>query len=439
MNRILYDVPRWSIYLHRRARRLWLPHKNDQPPVRFDDEVFERLFRGNAAPLPEAEQDKQNAEDAKGGHQYYEKIIEETGIAAHTRDDVQKAMLATAWLREIKPPPGGLEEMPEGPPEEGDEDPDKDGLHGHDPGEQERQAEEKRDDAEAESGLEDVSVDKDNKVSGNKAEAVRQIAEALKDDERLRKIGILAAKMKRIMMSKQRMKATAEADEFGDIELGGDLARLIPSELMKFRHPKLRKVVMRDLAEKKCLQWAVIAVEKKERGPILFCVSKAATMSGDKDIWANALSLALLDMAHRQRRAFLELGFNQKVFHVLPIRPGRPMLLEGLTVPFFGPTKVFPVLQRAMDAIDNVQKGVTADGRKTESMERLDVVLIADEGSDIAKAPEVRQWAETHDVRITGIGLGQGGGALKPWCGEHHVTDALDTVEDDVANALFGK
>ena len=53
MKRILYDVPRWHVYQHRSARGVRLAEKDDSARLRFEDEVFERLYTGEPEPLPE--------------------------------------------------------------------------------------------------------------------------------------------------------------------------------------------------------------------------------------------------------------------------------------------------------------------------------------------------------------------------------------------------
>jgi len=55
MRRIIFDVPLWSLYLHRAARGL--PRADPSDPVEraLEDELFERLYAGEAEPMPEAQ------------------------------------------------------------------------------------------------------------------------------------------------------------------------------------------------------------------------------------------------------------------------------------------------------------------------------------------------------------------------------------------------
>ena len=54
MKRVLYDVPRWHVYLHRDSRGLENATERDTPVTKFEDEVFDRLYSGESRPaLPE--------------------------------------------------------------------------------------------------------------------------------------------------------------------------------------------------------------------------------------------------------------------------------------------------------------------------------------------------------------------------------------------------
>ena len=55
MKRILYDVPRWHLYLHRDARGLKSAQLDDAGSLRFEDELFDRLYSGESDSLPPGE------------------------------------------------------------------------------------------------------------------------------------------------------------------------------------------------------------------------------------------------------------------------------------------------------------------------------------------------------------------------------------------------
>ena len=50
MKRILFDVSRWHLLLHREHRQMPRAHDRDAPVVRLEDELFERLYTGEGSP-----------------------------------------------------------------------------------------------------------------------------------------------------------------------------------------------------------------------------------------------------------------------------------------------------------------------------------------------------------------------------------------------------
>ena len=52
------------------------------------------------------------------------------------------------------------------------------------------------------------------------------------------------------------------------------------------------------------MQYLLSGNEPLGKGPLVVLLDKSGSMDGPRDIWATALSLALLDQAHRERRPF---------------------------------------------------------------------------------------------------------------------------------------
>src|SRR5690242_816323 len=51
MKRILFDVSRWHLMLHREHRQLPRANERDAPQLRLEDELFERLYTGEGERL----------------------------------------------------------------------------------------------------------------------------------------------------------------------------------------------------------------------------------------------------------------------------------------------------------------------------------------------------------------------------------------------------
>jgi hypothetical protein len=53
VKRVIYDVPRWHAYLHRDARGLEVAIDRDNPVLKFEDEIFDKIYSGDLTRLPE--------------------------------------------------------------------------------------------------------------------------------------------------------------------------------------------------------------------------------------------------------------------------------------------------------------------------------------------------------------------------------------------------
>jgi uncharacterized protein with von Willebrand factor type A (vWA) domain len=136
------------------------------------------------------------------------------------------------------------------------------------------------------------------------------LAAKLFKNEKLRKLSLMVGSLKQEMLSSRRKVWSKRGSEVYDISLGDDLGRVIPGELAFLKHRALRRDFMRRLLEKKLLQYYL--KEEKGRGPLVVCVDGSSSMSGDKEIWAKAVCLTLLEIAKRERRKFIVIVFSGK-------------------------------------------------------------------------------------------------------------------------------
>ena len=130
---------------------------------------------------------------------------------------------------------------------------------------------------------------------------------------RNRKLGELARMVGRFKQDARALKhKTLERGvaEAYDVELGADIGRLIPSELLAMHHPALKRDFHRRLLEGTVLQYRLRDDEQKGKGPMVVCIDVSSSMQGDKEMWAKAVALTLMDIARRQRRLFRAVMFS---------------------------------------------------------------------------------------------------------------------------------
>jgi uncharacterized protein with von Willebrand factor type A (vWA) domain len=253
------------------------------------------------------------------------------------------------------------------------------------------------------------------------------LAKRLRSDARLRRIALLAGRFKRIAAAKRRQKVRHGADEIADVEQGGDLARLLPAELARFAHPRLRLAGLRDLVERQCLQYRLTGIETLGKGPLVVCIDKSGSMDGNPDIWATAVALALLDVAQRERRAFALLGFDDAVKYESFVPIGGELPERALFAECGGGTDVATALERALAIIE----------QHPGALKKADAVLITDGETLTERAPALRRRAIELGVTILGIGIGIAAEGLAPWCDEAHGVVDVHRLDDKTAEMLF--
>jgi uncharacterized protein with von Willebrand factor type A (vWA) domain len=138
----------------------------------------------------------------------------------------------------------------------------------------------------------------------------RDLAAHVRRSSRLQQIAELAGRMRRIALHKHRTRTKHSADEICDVELGNDVGRVLPSELVALKNRSLRLDFFRRFAERSLLQYKLVGTEKVGRGPIVVCIDSSGSMEGSKDIWAKAVALGLLAIAQEENRDFAIVHFG---------------------------------------------------------------------------------------------------------------------------------
>ena len=142
--------------------------------------------------------------------------------------------------------------------------------------------------------------------AGERLELGRRLAR----NKKLGELARLVGRFKQDARALRRRTLDRGIAEAYDVERGSELGRLIPAELIALHHPGLRADFLRRLLEAEELQYRLREDEQKGRGPMVVCIDVSSSMQGDKELWAKAVSLTLMDIARRQRRLFRAVLFS---------------------------------------------------------------------------------------------------------------------------------
>jgi uncharacterized protein with von Willebrand factor type A (vWA) domain len=417
VRRLIWDVPRWSLFLHRAARGLHRADPTDTYDRKLEDELFERLFAGEAESLSDHDRDRAFGNWAERIHETVGQLPAFERLAQECRGRAdESAMAVEALVNELRP------------------DAQDDGLRRSARaacGKASAAIEELR---EAMEGLEHVAF---GPVPGTSAgtgrdpladDGVRSLAARLRESARLREIARLAGRFKRIAGAKRRSKVRHSVDEIVDVEQGADLGRLLPLELALLVHPATKRLAMRNLLERSCLQYRLEGNETLGKGPLVVAIDKSGSMEGEKDVWATAVALALLDVAQAEQRPFALLCFDAQVKSESIVLPGEALSEAALFVPADGGTDIDKVVRRGLEIIE----------QRPGALREADIVLISDGGSNSEDAGELRERAVKLSVTVLGVAIDVESSRLEPWCDQVVAANDMTRVDDRMGDALFG-
>lgn len=120
----------------------------------------------------------------------------------------------------------------------------------------------------------------------------------------------MAGRYRRLAMTKQRQKSLHGVDDVAGIVLGGDIERIIPSELALLDIPELELDTLRRIAERECHEFQFTGTERKTKGPIILCIDESGSMSGERIANAKAIAMAMAWVARQQKRWCAMVSFS---------------------------------------------------------------------------------------------------------------------------------
>ena len=262
--------------------------------------------------------------------------------------------------------------------------------------------------------------------------AVAEVYKRVRNDPGLRRIGELAGRFRRVAQSKQRQKVSHGLDDVVGVEPGGDIGRLLPSELVRLAVPELELDTLRRIVERQALCREHHAVEPVGKGPIICVVDESGSMEGAKAHTAKALALALAWVARQQRRWCGLVAYSGKSGErLLALPSGRwdeTALCDWLSA-FIGhgsdldlPIEEMPRMYREIGA----PPGVT------------DLIFLTDARARIPADLRDRflAWKEAAKARVVALVIDNPPGDLAAVSDEVHSVRSLDPAGDAVGRVL---
>ena len=130
------------------------------------------------------------------------------------------------------------------------------------------------------------------------------------DNPKFKKIAELFGPMQQVAWAEQHRKTLIARDEIYDIETGDNLSLVLPTELLFLEDPDLELDFLRKFVERGMLQYKLTGTERVAKGGIIFCEDGSGSMAGQREMWAKAVGLTLLNIAKNQNRPFYGIHFG---------------------------------------------------------------------------------------------------------------------------------
>lgn len=256
-----------------------------------------------------------------------------------------------------------------------------------------------------------------------------ELARRVASSETLKKIVALAGRLTMIARAKRASRSPYARSEVVGLEPTGNIERLLPCELVALADPLSTAALYRKLLEHSALGYQVQGKEAEGKGPIVVVIDQSGSMTeADRDVWAKAVALALLDAARAEKRAFGVVLYNGGVvasqLFPHPAESDPRAILELLSSAPAGGTDYAPAIGKALDFIETAG-----------SFKRADVVHITDGSARADGAPAARARAKAIGCHLFGIGIGRIGSALNAWSDD--ATEIRDVSADSPAVDLI--
>lgn len=119
---------------------------------------------------------------------------------------------------------------------------------------------------------------------------------------RMREIADLFGRIRNLSLCDSAVSDDRCYDEIVDLELGGDLDRVVPAELLLLGDPDTERDFLARMADGELMQYRVQGTDELGRGGIVMCVDASGSMAGAREMWSKAVMLVLLHEARAQNR-----------------------------------------------------------------------------------------------------------------------------------------
>lgn len=219
---------------------------------------------------------------------------------------------------------------------------------------------------------------------------------------------------------------TASRSDISGITVGNDLNSLLPTELAMLGSRSTENIFYQRFVQKRLQLFSSASQSlekpKSQKGPIYICVDTSGSMTGEPEVIAKTLALAIVILAQRDRRPVCMINYshNLSFFILTDLRRQRQKFLSFLSHSYSGGNDE----NRLFDFIFNKMPDNPRYKRFSSSFEGADILIISDfEWSPISEENK-KLIAQTRmdGMKFYGLGIHT----------REYLLDEIDESDDDV-------
>lgn len=267
----------------------------------------------------------------------------------------------------------------------------------------------------------------------------REAVERIRDTKKLKDLTDLIGRFKDTAVHDQKKRSKDGATSVKSIQTGNKIETVLPSEKMKLCNEITKGDFYRRFNQKELLQYERQSHTTKSKGPIITCIDTSGSMEGSREKWSKAIAIAMLEVAHIQKRDYAAIIFSSTA--------DAPIVIAKDAIE---PTKLLDIAEKFHD------QGTTFEDPLNKALElikesrfsKADIVFITDGESSVSPTflKKFNQIKEDKEFGVKSICINVGHGsrvstkALESFSDEVIMLSNIADLEDadsDVAHNIF--
>lgn len=262
----------------------------------------------------------------------------------------------------------------------------------------------------------------------------KRALQRLRNSNKLKKLTDLIGRFRALVNQEMKKKSNDGATAVKSVKTGDQIQHILPSELMQLKNPITRKNFLRKMGEKSLLMYDKVSERPKGRGPVIACCDVSGSMEGKAEEWSKAMSLALLEITQKQKRAYAYIGFDHQIQDVYEIPYGS-----------LKPEMVFDIAERFSGGGTNFEQPLrkALDIMKGQKFKKGDIIFITDGSASVSDSflKEFKRVKAEKEftVRTILVNVGSWGsdGIVKEFSDEVVTLSSLADLNDKSAMQIF--